>query len=205
MNKKIILAILFLASGCNFMKSKEVKPVIKPVKVKEFSSIEKLDSYPQLYTLYNIHVDHKENRVFTVNYQLKGLVIPICTKVTIGDYNSQSLNFKAGADGKNYVYVSHRAVKDKLGDHLLKVFGPDCHRNEIGALSGIDKQGIIKAEALVGMTKKGVLYAIGNPPTNVNSNPQSSNKWLYWKDRWNKFSVIFNDRGIVESIKKESK
>lgn len=214
MYKKIILIALLLSFGCV---SKEVKPVKKkpkprpvkevvvPAETKEVvvnvNSIEKLKSNPELYTLYNIHVDHTQNRIFTVNYQLPGIVIPICTKVAIEGYNNSTLKFKTLPDNKNYVYLSHRAIKDKLSDHITKVFGDECNRKEMAALSGIDKEGITKAEALPGMTKKGVLYAIGNPPSNLNKDIENSKEWTYWKNRWIKFTVIFNDRGIVESIK----
>jgi hypothetical protein len=153
-----------------------------------------------LYVLRNIHVDSKYNHAYTVNYQHEGLVIPICSMVTIISHSPKAVRFIVEGDDKEYVYLYHKVVREPLDEHMKKVFGRKCPAKEIRSLSVVDKNGIRKGKAFVGMTKRGVILAIGHPPTHVNGELEKSDEWVYWKDRWNKFSVIFDKKGKVRWI-----
>ena len=52
----------------------------------------------------------------------------------------------------------------------------------------------------MGMTKEGVIFAIGYPPRHVNPDLDSY-QWTYWKSRFNRFVVEFDDEDRVASIR----
>jgi len=63
-----------------------------------------------------------------------------------------------------------------------------------------DKKGIEAAQPMVGMNKQGVLIAIGYPSEFVVTDPKAASSWQYWRDRWGKFVVIFDQQGRVKDI-----
>ena len=183
MKKKLILAIMFLCFGC----------------AGKIAAIEELKSHPKLYTLHNIHVDPKGGRIFTVNYQHGNFFIPICSEVVIDDYSSDVIKFRTKSDNVSYRYFYHKAIRSPISNSIAKEIGSSCPNTK--SLSKIDQEGIKKAQTLVGMTKKGVLYAIGNPPAHANNpNIENSDRWLYWKNRFDKVAIIFDDNGLVKRI-----
>ena len=52
---------------------------------------------------------------------------------------------------------------------------------------------------LIGMSKDGVVLAIGYPPEHKTPSLKN-NRWVYWASRWNKFAVLFNKDGLVERV-----
>jgi hypothetical protein len=146
-------------------------------------------------TLVNLHPDEPRSRLFSVNYQQAGL-IAVCTPVTLLERNAKRLLFRSEASGKTYEYVHHEIIGEPFGDHLARVFGPACPRKEIDALPALDRQGVTQGRALVGMTRRGVVLAMGYPPPHATPS-LDSNRWLYWTNRMNKVAVLFDDRGNV--------
>jgi hypothetical protein len=67
-------------------------------------------------------------------------------------------------------------------------------------LSEIDRQGIQEGKALPGMSKQGVMIALGYPAKHMTPSTDL-NKWIYWKGRFNKLAVEFSTEGKVVSIK----
>jgi hypothetical protein len=66
------------------------------------------------------------------------------------------------------------------------------------SLSPIDVRGIREGQVYEGMTKKGVVFAIGYPPRHANPT-LAANRWLYWKTRHNKIAIYFED-GLVNHV-----
>ena len=184
MKRSIILMLVVLFAGCA-----------------NLESIEKLEAYPELYTLHNLHPDMKNNRLYTVNYQQQNLLIPVCTKVRLTDYGKKRVTFVAEPDNRQYHYFYYKRVREPLVEHIPGVFGPECPKKEIAALSEIDRKGIKKGVALPGMTKQGVLYAMGKPPIHMTPSTQSQN-WMYWANRWKRFVVVFDENDLVERIQR---
>ncbi len=66
-------------------------------------------------------------------------------------------------------------------------------------LSEVDRRGIEAGEAMVGMSKQGVLVALGYPAKHRTPSLEQ-NRWVYWKGRRNYYVVEFDDSGNVASI-----
>lgn len=146
-------------------------------------------------TLVTLHPDEPRSRLFSVNYQQAGL-IPVCTPVTLLERNRKRLLFRNDANGKTYEYVHHEIIGEDFGDHLARFFGPACPRQELDALPALDRQGVRAGRALVGMTRRGVVLAMGYPPPHATPSLEAS-RWIYWTNRFNKLAVLFDERGIV--------
>jgi hypothetical protein len=153
---------------------------------------------PGVVTLTNLHPDEARARLFAVNYQQDGL-IPVCSEVALLDRNRKRLVFSVEATGKQYEYYHHeKAAAEPFPDHLARYFGTRCPRDEIAKLPAIDRQGIEQGKALVGMSKRGVVLAMGYPPKHVTPS-LDADRWVYWTNRVNRVAVLFQD-GRVSSV-----
>lgn len=155
---------------------------------------------PDIYTLVNIHVSlgRGYRLLRTVNYIGPG-VIPMCTKVTILDFNRKKVIFLDKTSNIKYNYYYHRSTVIPFEEYLNTIFGRKCDSAIVKQLSILDRQGIKKGKALLGMSKEGVKYALGYPP--MRSTPTlKSNTWKYWESRFNTMLVKFQD-GIVTEVK----
>jgi hypothetical protein len=151
-----------------------------------------------VFTLVNLHPDEQRSRLYAVNYQQAGL-IPLCSKVELLDLGSKRMKFRVEKTGKVYEYIYHGAAAEPFPTHLGRYFGRECNRSKVEALSQIDRTGIRRGKALVGMSRQGVTYAIGFPPRHVNPDLDAA-EWTYWKSRFNRFVVEF-DEGRVANVR----
>lgn len=161
-------------------------------------AIDDLIGQPGVVTLTNLHPDEARGRLFAANYQQIGL-LPVCSAVSLLGRSSERLFFRVDATGKGYEYYHHDAAGEPLPDHLLRVFGSACPRAELDALSELDRRGIAIGKALVGMTKPGVLFAMGAPPRHVTPSLEA-NRWIYWTNRFNRVAVMFDENGLVALV-----
>lgn len=175
------------------------KPVAKPAPTPEPAPPPVVASVAPLaaagnerFTLVNLHPDG--SKLSTVNYQRGGL-IPLCTKVRIDDQSRKAMRFTTLEDGREYVYVRHGSNSDFEG-HLAKVFGTTCARDRESGLAAIDRQGIREGKALVGMTKDGVVLAIGYPPEHKTPS-LDGDAWRYWTTRFGQMVVTFENGHVV--------
>lgn len=67
-------------------------------------------------------------------------------------------------------------------------------------LSEGDQKGVQRGKAYTGMTKDGVMMALGYPATHRTPSLKS-NKWTYWTNRFGTIAITFNEKGLVERIK----
>jgi hypothetical protein len=154
---------------------------------------------PTAYTLTNLHPDPIKHKLYTVNYQLSSL-IPRCTPVTILKMGNTAMTFK-DSTGTIYSYELHsKSTPEGFTANRNKYFGASCDNAAINKLSTLDKKGIQEGKALIGMSKQGVLYAIGYPPEHMTPSTSTS-EWRYWKNRFSTFIVYFNSAGKVDHIK----
>ncbi|MEC9406728.1 MAG: hypothetical protein VX549_05580 [Pseudomonadota bacterium] len=154
---------------------------------------------PTLYTKTNLHPDEAARRLYAVNYQQAGL-IPVCTAVTVKDVDGDAMVFTVNETNREYTYIYHKAAAEPFPDHIKRFFGFSCPEDEIGNLSAIDQKGIRSGKALKGMSKRGVIIAIGLPPRHVTPDPQRMDQWTYWSNRFNRFLVTFDETGHVTGI-----
>ncbi len=144
------------------------------------------------YTMVNLHPDG--GKLSTVNYQ-RGSLIPLCTRVRIDDQSGKAMRFTTLDDGHEYVYVHHGSNRD-FGENLAKVFGTTCVRDRASGLSALDRQGIREGKALIGMSKDGVILAIGYPPEHKTPS-LDGDAWRYWTSRFGQMVVNFQNGHVV--------
>lgn len=153
---------------------------------------------PGVYTLVNLHPDPINSRLYATNYQQGGL-IPLCTEVTLVKASRKRLDFQVNGSGKTYYYFYHKAAAEPFDQHLKHFFGKTCNKDAVARLSAIDRKGIAAGKAMEGMSKQGVVYALGIPPRHVTPS-LDSDIWKYWSNRYDTFNVEFNETGKVSRI-----
>ncbi|MFW6085832.1 MAG: hypothetical protein ACODAG_01395 [Myxococcota bacterium] len=146
-----------------------------------------------VYTLTNLHPDEVRARLYSVNYQQRGL-IPVCTPVRIEKVSNQEMRFTRLDTGQPYQYVFHNAVREPIPVHLDKYFGTECP--DLEAMSGVDAEGIEQARVMEGMSKQAVILAIGYPPSHETPS-LDHDVWKYWKNKFDTFLVHFQDGRVV--------
>jgi hypothetical protein len=153
-----------------------------------------------VYTLTNLHPDNENNRLYSVNYQLPFL-IPVCTEVKITKIKKKRMNFTVVESGREYDYNWHKkATPGGLKGNIVKYFGTECPEEEIKALSEVDQEGIKKGRVQKGMTRRGLIIAMGYPPEHVTPDLEAD-EWMYWMNRFNRTAVIFGADGTVEGTR----
>ncbi len=148
-----------------------------------------------VYTLVNLHAN-KRGEIESIGYQKLGM-LPICTPVEIVEMDSDEIEFINKDNGINYVFSLHDTNQVSIAKHRERIFGENCI--DQSAMSEIDKTGIEQGKAMVGMTKEGVVAALGYPPEHETPSIRG-NKWVYWIGRVDKFVVSFKN-DLVVSIK----
>ncbi len=153
----------------------------------------------RVYTLVNLHPDEERSRLYAVNYLQPGL-IPRCAEVEPLRLRRSSFRFRVVSRDKEYEYRYHDAATEPFAAHLIRFFGQECNPEDIERLSELDQEGIRRGIASPGMTKQGIIYALGHPPRHVNPDPLDSLTWTYWESRFDRIVISSSDAGIVTSI-----
>ena len=82
-----------------------------------------------------------------------------------------------------------------LNGYYLKVFSK--RKTDLSSFTETERQNIITGSAFSGMSKKGVILALGYPP--VHRTPSLNNPiWRYWKNKFGTFTLQFQDDEIIE-------
>ena len=144
--------------------------------------------------LVNLHPDARKARLYSANFQQDGL-IPICSEVQFTDVDDNSIKFTVLATGTEYTYIHHRAGGQYFELHLEQIFGTKCNQAALDNLSATDKTGVKLGKALPGMTKAGVVFALGSPPVLYTPN-QDNNEWIYYRNRFVKNYYYFDEQGL---------
>ena len=147
-------------------------------------------------TLVNLHPDEERLQLYSVNYQMVS-VLPRCTPVTIDATSNKGIEFTVTSTGRQYSYAFHDTMVEGPEKHLARYFGPSCPELPAG-LNPLDMQAMDTGVVVEGMTKQGVIFALGYPPEHATPSPDRD-QWIYWKNRWDRFIVRFAD-GIVVGV-----
>ena len=153
----------------------------------------------------NLHADLQYNKVSSVNYQLRGALLPWGTEVRVVRVLRNNLVFEIQGKGKRYRYEFHRKTRRSvpLAEHLGRVFleSPDHLKQQVEGMSEIDKDGIYEGRVKPGMSREAVLIAIGYPPEFANRDDlMTDHDWTYWLSRFSKMVVSFGRDGLVSGI-----
>jgi hypothetical protein len=154
----------------------------------------------KLQTLANLHPDMAKRLLYTTNYQLQGL-IPVCADVTVTDISKKEMEFDYKGIAFRIEYEKNtKGAGVSFQDAVKAYFGPACDQAKMKGLNAADKEGVKTGKPRVGMTKNGILLALGRPP--FHANPLlDGNYWLYWENRFAKMGSEFDDKGVVTGIR----
>ncbi len=154
---------------------------------------------PVVYTLVNLHPDDERGFLYAVNYQQPGL-IPVCSEVKLVALKRNKLLFQVVKTGRQYTYFNHKAAAEPFDAHLLRFFGPECDRKGLERLNAADKAGVQAGTVSKGMTRQGVIFAMGYPPK-IRTPDLNGSEWTFWKSRFDTFQVTFDEKGRVDNVK----
>jgi hypothetical protein len=153
----------------------------------------------KLQTLANLHPDMQRHELYTLNYQLPGL-IPVCSEVTVTKIASKKLSFTYQGQEFELAYDSFTHKANVSFQQAAQFYlGPACDHAKMKSLGAADQEGIRVGHPSVGMTREGVLFAMGRPPIHANAD-LSAPEWTYWKNRYVRMIVSFDGSGKVSGI-----
>jgi len=161
-----------------------------------------------LFTKYNIHVQEQMSRsgqpvykASYANYTDPGeghQIIPAGAKITVLKKNRKGFEFRHESDQKVVNFEFHEPrMKMSVDEYIALITSPEPV--SFAKLSKVDNKGRTEGKALVGMSRNGVLAALGYPAVHRTPSLDSST-WVYWGNRFRTVAVHFNDKGVVESI-----
>lgn len=185
-NLGLLVFVLFMLAGC-----------FGTYEVKDPTGQSMMNS-AGVYTLVNLHPDMERSRLYAVNYQL-GNLMPLCTEVVLLKASKKVMVFKVKGTGQEFSYYYHKAAREPLMNHLTHFFGRECKTSKVKSLSAVDQKGIKQGVALKGMTREGVVFAMGIPPRHKTPS-LDADSWKYWVNRFGTMQVKFDKKGLVSQI-----
>lgn len=148
-------------------------------------------------TYYTQVVMHYEKNAYpTTNYQV-GAMIPVNTQVKLLEMNEKTISIEVNAGHK----LTVKNIAKHTGDNTQQAFNKLFAKQKInlGQFNKLEKEHIDAGTVAVGMSKKAVKVAIGYPPSTRTMN-LDANSWVYWRHRYNTFSVNFKNDKVVEIV-----
>ena len=161
-----------------------------------------------MYNKYNIHAQKDKKGLLKssyANYTDPGaghVIIPPNTKMTVRTWKRfmKSYGFyydlSDGRHGVFEVHVKRLGVSVDEYEELILSSKPVSLRG----FSAIDLKGIKKGKAFKGMSKKGVMTALGYPAAHETPSLDDS-QWKYWRNRFRTVVVEFNSKGKVVNVR----
>jgi hypothetical protein len=161
--------------------------------------------WEKLYNRYNIHVATREGRgrpahiASYANYTSPGpghWIIPPNTELMVEIGRS---GFTIRLEDKRTVVFEFQAVRMGMTvkEYLGKIMSAEPV--DLSGYSELDRQGIKEGKALVGMSKAGVMAALGYPAAHRTPSLDEST-YVYWTNRFSTVAVKFGADGRVDSI-----
>lgn len=182
----VLLLSVPLASGC--------APTVRGPNAK--LAIPGIEPASPVYTLTNLHPDDPRPLLWSKNFLRAGL-IPVCTPVAVTRSHRSAIWFRVPGSKVEYRYQNVNSANPRpFREHLAMVFGPRCPREEIDRLDEVDRRHIEAGTVGPGMTRAGVIFAIGYPPEFRTPDLQADT-WTYWRSRVRSFEVVFGEDGRV--------
>ncbi len=185
----LFLLCLFVAAGCRTaspVASKPDKPLVNGT----------------VHTKYNIHIQYKGNTALASYANWVGPfpghdVIEPGTKVVASKWGN---GFRLDCVDKGltvlFEYDPSR-MNMSASEYLKKITSEEPV--SYNHLSSVDQKGIKNGEVYRGMSKEGVMAALGYPAAHRTPSPDSDT-WTYWTNRFNTIAVHFTDSGTVREV-----
>jgi hypothetical protein len=165
-------------------------------------TVAKTEGAGSLYSRYNIHyvVKKDDNTASYANYTdcPNHALLPYNTALTVGSWG-RGFKLTAVETGLviHFEYSSARMGGMSTKDYLDLILSPTPV--SYSGLTAEDREGIKAGKAMPGMTKQGVMVALGYPAKHRTPSTDL-NTWVYWKGRFNTLAVNFGENGKVASV-----
>jgi hypothetical protein len=157
-----------------------------------------------LFTKYNIHTQAKGNLLNAsyANYTNPGAghyIVPAGTEITLLSKSGKEFKFRINGDGREVRFLFHEPrMGMRVDEYIEKITSPQPV--SLKKLSALDRKGVEQAKALVGMTREGVMTALGYPAAHKTPSLESPT-WIYWTNRFGTLAVDFDSRGKVKAVR----
>lgn len=171
-----------------------------------FSAVSAADE--TLYNKYNIHAQADKNGLLKssyANYTDPGnahVIIPPNTKLTVRPWKRFMKNYGFYydlPDGRHGVFEVHeKRLGVSVEDYMELILS--AKPVSLKGFSAVDLKGIKAGKAYKGMTKKGVMTALGYPASHETPS-LDDNQWKFWRNRFRTVVVEFNSAGVVSDVR----
>lgn len=162
-----------------------------------------------LHNRYNIHVQDRIRRngahiyqASYANYTDPGsghIIIPADSKIKILKVTRREFEFLVPAKGIKVLFLyDARRMGMNINEYLRKITSPTPV--SLAGFSKLDRRGITQGKALVGMSRKGIMTALGYPATHRTPSLDAST-YVYWTNRYGTIAVDFDAHGKVKRIR----
>lgn len=147
-----------------------------------------LDIKPGAVYYTQVTMQYEKGRFLTTNYR-RGELVPVNTQVRLQEITDDDI-FMEILPGLIKFRVEN--VAKHTGDNTVRAFMKLFNKNRVNLsrFSRLEQENIQAGRVAKGMSKLGVITAIGYPPITQTSSTQM-NRWTYWSSRFNRFIVEF--------------
>ncbi len=157
------------------------------------------------YTKYNIHAqqsrrDIKASYAGYVDPGTGHIIIPAGSRVEFSDSRARRSGFviKVIDTGQEVFFEYHRDRMQMSEQKYIAIITTD-QPVSLDHFSEVDRKGIESGKVYTGMSREGVLTALGYPA--VHGTPSLENdRWTYWRNRFVTMAVEFDPNGYVRNI-----
>jgi len=158
------------------------------------------------FTKYNIHTQSKNGvkaKASYANYTDPGVghvVVPAGTEIDITKQSRKGFVFTYDNGSKKVTFEYHdKRMGMSIDEYIEKI--TSSQPVSYNKFSKKDKKGLADGKAYAGMTRKGVLAALGYPATH--RTPSLDEKtWVYWTNRFKTIAVEFDGHGKVLQVRR---
>jgi hypothetical protein len=125
------------------------------------------------------------------------VIFPVNTPVKIGRWYRGFALITQDKGQKIHFEYNRRNMAFTEREYLDLITSP--REVDIGKFDGIDREGIRVGKAFPAMSKEAVRVALGYPATHQTPTLKED-VWVYWKDRWRRLQVVFDQSGRVVTV-----
>ncbi len=157
-----------------------------------------------VYLKVNIHYQDngKDCKASYANYTKSGAghdFLPVNTPVKIKSWRRNGFIIVNADTNKEIIFeYSADRMQMSISEYLEVITSPS--KVSLNSLSEKDRKGIKEGAAQLGMTKNGVMMALGYPAAHKTPSPEE-NRWTYWGNRFRTIVITFSDKGVVTDIR----
>lgn len=153
-----------------------------------------------LYTAYTLWYENPK-KMSSVNYHV-GAIIPAGSPVINVSIHGENIEFQlaGGGGGFSIQFIPKFHPGVRIAEFKKRLFVSEPLEERIKHFSEEEKSLVRKGAVENGMSKEAVLVSWGNPPEHQTPST-SAYTWFYWRNRFMKQSVDFDQGGKVINVR----